>query len=65
MLIDKAEIERVKRGNELVAFIRSRGVALRQRGKQMGDLRASIGFDIYRDEPDPLPTRTRRSEVSL
>jgi DNA primase catalytic core len=34
MLIDKAEIERVKRANELVAFIRSRGVVLRQRGKQ-------------------------------
>ena len=35
MLIDKAEIERVKRGNELVAFIRSRGVTLTQRGKQL------------------------------
>ena len=35
MLIDKREIERVKRANELVAFIRSRGVSLRQRGKQL------------------------------
>src|SRR5437667_6293075 len=35
MLIDKAEIERVKRANELVAFIRSRGVTLTQRGKQL------------------------------
>jgi DNA primase catalytic core len=34
MLIDKAEIERVKRANELVGFIRSRGVTLTQRGKQ-------------------------------
>ena len=35
MLIDKAEIERVKRANELVGFIRSRGISLRQRGKQL------------------------------
>ncbi|MGH9969079.1 MAG: CHC2 zinc finger domain-containing protein [Pyrinomonadaceae bacterium] len=35
MLIDKTEIERVKRANELVSFIRSRGVALTQRGKQL------------------------------
>ena len=34
MLIDKAEIERVKRANELVSFIRARGVVLTQRGKQ-------------------------------
>ena len=35
MLFDKREIERVKRANELVAFIRSRGVSLMQRGKQL------------------------------
>jgi DNA primase catalytic core len=35
MLIDKREIERVKRANELAAFIRSRGVVLTQRGKQL------------------------------
>jgi len=35
MLIDKREIERVKRANELAAFIRSRGVTLTQRGKQL------------------------------
>ena len=35
MLIDKAEIERVKRANELAAFIRSCGVILSQRGKQL------------------------------
>lgn len=35
MLIDKREIEQVKRANELVAFIRSRGVVLMQRGKQL------------------------------
>ncbi len=34
MLIDKQEIERVKRVNELVSFIRSRGVTFTQRGKQ-------------------------------
>ena len=34
MLIYKAEIERVKRANELVGFIRSRGVTLTKRGKQ-------------------------------
>jgi CHC2-type zinc finger protein len=38
MLIDKREIERVKRANELVAFIRRRGVTLTQRGKQFVDL---------------------------
>ena len=35
MLIDKREIERVKRANELAAFIRSRGVSLTPRGKQL------------------------------
>ncbi|MGH9968397.1 MAG: CHC2 zinc finger domain-containing protein, partial [Pyrinomonadaceae bacterium] len=35
MLIDKAEIERVKRANELVSFIRARGITLTQRGKQL------------------------------
>ncbi|MGH9972133.1 MAG: CHC2 zinc finger domain-containing protein, partial [Pyrinomonadaceae bacterium] len=34
MLIDKREIERVKRANELISFIRGRGVILTQRGKQ-------------------------------
>jgi DNA primase len=34
MLIDTREIERVKRANELVGLIRSRGVSLTQRGKQ-------------------------------
>jgi DNA primase len=34
MLIDKREIEQVKQANELVGFIRSRGVTLTQRGKQ-------------------------------
>ena len=36
MLIDKSEIERVKRGQELVALIRSRGIVLTQRGKLVG-----------------------------
>jgi DNA primase catalytic core len=47
MLIDKAEIERVKRANELVAFIRSRGVALTQRGKQL------VGLCPFHDDHEP------------
>jgi DNA primase catalytic core len=47
MLIHKAEIERVKRGNELVSFIRSRGVALTQRGKQL------VGLCPFHDDHEP------------
>lgn len=47
MLIDKAEIERVKRANELVAFIRSRGVTLTQRGKQL------VGLCPFHDDHEP------------
>src|SRR5713101_6977662 len=47
MLIDKAEIEGVKRGNELVAFIRSRGVTLTQRGKQL------VGLCPFHDDHEP------------
>jgi len=47
MLIDKPEIERVKRVNELVAFIRSRGVALTQRGKQL------VGLCPFHDDHKP------------
>ena len=47
MLIDKREIERVKRANELVGFIRSRGVALTQRGKQL------VGLCPFRDDHEP------------
>jgi DNA primase catalytic core len=47
MLIDKAEIERVKRANELVAFIRSRGVVLTQRGKQL------VGLCPFHDDHEP------------
>jgi DNA primase catalytic core len=47
VLIDKAEIERVKRANELVAFIRSRGVALTQRGKQL------VGLCPFHDDHEP------------
>jgi DNA primase len=47
MLIDKAEIERVKRANELVAFIRSRGVTLTQRGKQL------VGLCPFHDDYEP------------
>src|SRR3984893_1177256 len=47
MLIDKAEIERVKRGDELVSFIRSRGVTLTQRGKQL------VGLCPFHDDHEP------------
>lgn len=47
MLIDKAEIERVKRANELVSFIRARGVALTQRGKQL------VGLCPFHDDHEP------------
>ena len=47
MLIDKAEIERVKRAHELVAFIRSRGVTLTQRGKQL------VGLCPFHDDHEP------------
>ena len=47
MLIDKAEIERVKRANELVSFIRSRGVTLTQRGKQL------VGLCPFHDDHEP------------
>ena len=47
MLIDKAEIERVKRANELVEFIRSRGVLLTQRGKQL------VGLCPFHDDHEP------------
>jgi DNA primase len=47
MLIDKREIERVKRANELVGFIRSRGVSLTPRGKQL------VGLCIFHDDHEP------------
>lgn len=47
MLIDKAEIERVKRAHELVGFIRGRGVSLTQRGKQL------VGLCPFHDDHEP------------
>jgi len=47
MLIDKTEIERVKRAHELVGFIRSRGVVLTQRGKQL------VGLCLFHDDHEP------------
>ena len=47
MLIDKREIERVKRANELVGFIRSRGISLTQRGKQL------VGLCPFHDDHEP------------
>ncbi|HKZ01303.1 MAG TPA: CHC2 zinc finger domain-containing protein, partial [Pyrinomonadaceae bacterium] len=47
MLIDKPEIERVKRANELVSFIRARGVVLTQRGKQL------VGLCPFHNDHEP------------
>src|SRR6266487_4690223 len=47
MLIDKAEIERVKGANELAAFIRCRGVSLTPRGKQL------VGLCPFHDDHEP------------
>jgi DNA primase len=47
MLIDKAEIERVKRANELVSFIRARAVTLTQHGKQL------VGLCPFHDDHEP------------
>jgi DNA primase len=47
MLIDKAEIERVKRSNDLVAVVRSRGVKLTRRGKQL------VGLCPFHEDHEP------------
>jgi DNA primase len=47
MLIDKAEIERVKQGNDLVALVRSRGVKLTRRGKQL------VGLCPFHEDHEP------------
>lgn len=47
MLIDKAEIERVKRSHDLASFIRSRGIALKKKGKQF------VGLCAFHDDHEP------------
>jgi DNA primase len=47
MLIDKAEIERVKRANDLMAVVRSRGVKLTRRGKQL------VGLCPFHEDHEP------------
>jgi len=47
MLIDKAEIERVKRDNDLAALVRGRGVKLTRRGKQL------VGLCPFHDDHEP------------
>ena len=47
MLIDKAEIERVKRANDLVALVRARGVKLTRRGKQL------VGLCMFHEDHEP------------
>ncbi len=59
MLIDKAEIERVKRANELVALIRSRGVTLTQRGKQL------VGLCPFHDDRTESGGRSKETTLEL
>ncbi|MGH9941347.1 MAG: CHC2 zinc finger domain-containing protein [Pyrinomonadaceae bacterium] len=47
MLIDKAEIERVKRQHDLASFVRARGIALKKRGKQL------VGLCPFHDDHEP------------
>jgi DNA primase catalytic core len=47
MLIDKAEIERVKRANDLSALVRGRGVKLARRGKQL------VGLCPFHEDHEP------------
>jgi DNA primase len=47
MLIDKAEIERVKRANDLAALVRRRGVKLTRRGKQL------VGLCPFHQDHEP------------
>lgn len=47
MLIDKAEIERVKRANDLADVVRSRGIKLVRRGKQY------VGLCMFHEDHDP------------
>jgi DNA primase len=47
MLIDKAEIERVKRANDLAALVRERGVKLTRRGKQL------VGLCPFHEDHEP------------
>lgn len=47
MLIDKAEIERVKRDNDLAALARGRGVKLTRRGKQL------VGLCPFHEDHEP------------
>ena len=47
MLIDKAEIERVKRGNDLAALVRGRGVKLTRRGRQL------VGLCPFHEDHEP------------
>jgi len=57
MLIDKREIERVKRANELVGFIRCRGIALTQRGKQF------VGLCPMHPDTEPSLTVDPRKQL--
>jgi DNA primase len=47
MLIEKAEIERVKRANDLVELVRGRGIVLERKGKQL------VGKCPFHDDHDP------------
>jgi DNA primase len=47
VLIDKAEIERVKRANDLAALVRTRGVKLTRRDKQL------VGLCPFHEDHEP------------
>jgi DNA primase len=47
MLIEKAEIERVKRANDLVELVRGRGIELKRKGKQL------VGKCPFHDDHEP------------
>jgi DNA primase len=47
MLIEKAEIERVKRANDLVDLVRGRGIELKRKGKQL------VGKCPFHDDHEP------------
>jgi DNA primase len=47
MRMEKAEIERVKRANDLVEVVRGRGVELKRKGKQL------VGKCPFHDDHEP------------
>ena len=57
MLIEKAEIERVKRANDLVELVRGRGIELKRKGKQL------VGKCPFHDDHEPSFTVDPRKQL--